>query len=62
MRAYKVELLIIDFDNVGDEIKDVIENQKFPNYCIHPEVIGMKSVDIGDWDDDHPLNLNPTLY
>jgi hypothetical protein len=29
---------------------------------IHPEVIGMKSVDIGDWDDDHPLNLNPTSY
>lgn len=56
MKVYKVELMIIDHDGVGDEIKDIIENQKYPNHCISPEVIKILSADIGDWDDDHPLN------
>jgi hypothetical protein len=60
MKAYKVELLIVDYDNCGDSIKDIIENQKFPNYCISPSVISMISADIGEWTDEHPLNYHST--
>lgn len=56
MKAYKVTLLVIDHDNVGDNIKDMIENQKFPNYCINPIVTDVQSSDIGEWSDDHLLN------
>ncbi len=35
MKAYKVEILIVDHDKVGEEdIKSLIENAKYPNYCI----------------------------
>lgn len=61
MKAYKVELLIIDHDKVGCEgIINVIENQKYPNWCISPEVIGIKEADIGEWYDQHPFNLIST--
>lgn len=57
MKAYKVEILIIDFDQLGEkEIVEVIENTKYPNYCISPTVKDIKSVDIGEWTDEHPLN------
>ena len=61
MKAYKVELLIIDFDELGkDEIKDVIENTKYPNYCINPEVMKIQVSNIGKWTDEHPLNHTET--
>jgi len=61
MRAYKVEIMIIDFDDLGDEgIADVIENTKYPNYCISPQVKSVQSADIGEWDDNHPLNRKDT--
>jgi hypothetical protein len=57
MRAYRVELLIIDFDGLGEKgIAEVIENTKYPNRCISPSVMSMASADIGEWHDDHPLN------
>ena len=60
MKVHKVELLVIDFDNVGDEIKDILEGARYPNHCISPEVKKITTVDIGEWDDDHPLNLKNT--
>lgn len=58
MKAYKVELLIVDHDNVGlDGIKEVIEDTKYPNYCISPNIMDIEEKDIGEWHDDHPLNL-----
>ena len=57
MKAYKVTLLIVDHDELGEqEIKDVIENTDFPNHCMNPEVMDIKEAEIGEWDDDHPLN------
>jgi len=57
VKAYKVEILIIDHDGLGEEeIKVVLENQKYPNWCIHPQVKAFESVDIGEWSDSHPLN------
>ena len=61
MNVHKVVLTIIDFDDVGaDEIKVVIENQHYPNRCISPDVVNIETVDIGEWDDDHPLNNRKT--
>lgn len=57
MKVYKVELMVIDFDEIGEqEIRDVLEHTKYPNRCIHPEVKGIESRDIGEWNDDHPMN------
>ena len=57
MKAYKVELLIIDMENVGEsEIVELLENIKY----IYPQVKDIKSVDIGEWSDNHPLNKQDT--
>lgn len=62
MKAYKLEVVIIDHDNLGqDEIKEVLENTRYPNWCISPKVIDLKETDIGEWDDNHPLN-NTRLF
>ena len=61
MKAYKVEILIIDHDELGAEgIKQVIEETSYPNYCISPDVKDIVSVEIGEWDDEHPLNKRET--
>ncbi len=57
MKAYKLTLLVTDDDRMGgDAIKTTIEAQKYPNWCIAPEVMSIEEADIGEWDDDHPLN------
>jgi len=58
MQAHIVILKIIDHDEIGaDEIKDVIENVHYPNHCISPDVVSIKTAEIGEWHDDHPLNF-----
>ena len=61
MKAYKVELLIIDVDEVGDRIKYFIEHANYPNDCIQPHVMWMEYQEIGTWSDDYPLNKRVTL-
>ena len=57
MQVHKIEIMVIDFDKIGVEgIKEVLENTKYPNRCINPEVISIQTRDIGEWDDDNPLN------
>lgn len=57
MKAYKIEVLIVDHDEIGPtSIQNAIENSHYPNRCIMPSVMGMECKDIGDWSDDHPLN------
>lgn len=61
MKVHKVESYIVDFDDVGEEnIKDLIENARFPNRCISLNVIKIATKDIGEWNDDHPLNMRST--
>lgn len=61
MKAYKVELLIIDFDNLGPEgIKQEIEHNRYANDCMFPEVKNIDERDLGEWTDDHPLNQRAT--
>lgn len=58
MKVYKIEVMIVDMDDIGGEdIRDVIENTRYPNRCIAPEVKAIESRDIGDWHDDHPMNI-----
>jgi hypothetical protein len=58
MKAYKVELLIINHDNLSaNDIISELEVISYPNDCISQRVIGMKGADIGDWSNDHPLNI-----
>ena len=61
MKAYKLEVFIIDFDDVGkEEIVDILENAHYPNRCISPNVKNIIEKDIGEWNDDHPLNKKDT--
>ncbi len=62
MKAIEVTLLIINHDEVtNEEIKDLFENgTHYPNHCIAPLVMSIKEADIGDWNDDHPLNKKAT--
>lgn len=58
MKVYRVEVMIIDHDDRGsEEIKVTIENTRYGNDCITPEVVKMDERDIGEWSDEHPLNL-----
>ena len=57
MNVYKIELLVIDFDQLGElEVKSTIENQRFPNDCISPSVMSIEAR-VVEWSDAHPLNL-----
>ena len=54
--VHKITLCIVDHGDCGiDEITDVLENQKYPNWCINPQVFASDERVI-DWDDSHPLN------
>lgn len=61
MKAYKLEVLIINHDNLDiHDIKEVLENANYSNDCIWPQIQNIKEVDIGEWSDDHPLNQKST--
>jgi hypothetical protein len=56
-KAFRLEVLIIDHDHIGrDEIISALENARYPNRCISPDVMSVEERDIGEWTDDHPLN------
>lgn len=62
MKAYKVELLIIDHDDMSsDEVVSSIINARYANHCIMPHVMQIIEKDIGEWSDDHPLNKTATF-
>lgn len=61
MKVYKLEVIIIDLDEIGKkEIRNALENTRYPNHCIAPYVIDIEEKDIGEWNDDHPLNGTDT--
>ena len=60
MDVFKIEILVIDHDELGSkEIAEVIQNTKYPNRCIYPQVKKMTVRSI-EWSDDHPLNIRAT--
>lgn len=57
MKIHRVVMYIIDFDEVGaDGVKEVLQNTRYPNRCISPNIAEVQTRDIGEWSDDHPLN------
>lgn len=61
MQAHKLEVLVIDFDQLGAEgVKNAICTARYPNHCISPSVEAIQTVEIGPWSDDHPLNNSKT--
>ena len=60
MKAYKITILVLDFDDMGEEnVRKTIEETRYANHCISPEVKSIQSCDI-EWADDHPLNNHST--
>lgn len=57
MKAHRVTLLVVDLDHLGaKEVGFVLERTKYPNHCISPTVLDVETAEIGDWNDEHPLN------
>lgn len=56
MQITKVTLYVVDHDLMGEfEIKEVIENTKYPNWCISPHVLSVESRSV-KWDDGCDFN------
>ena len=53
MKAYKVELLVLDHENIGVCKETFREDFEY----LFPRVMSIQSKEIGEWDDDHPLNF-----
>jgi hypothetical protein len=61
MKAHLLQVLVIDHDHLGvDEVERILEDANYPNGCIAPNVIKSQTVEVGDWDDDNPLNHSDT--
>lgn len=61
MKAYLLTTLIVDHDELGlsDAIHE-LENTRYANRCISPQVCSALEFDIGEWNDSHPLNRSGT--
>jgi len=60
MNVYKIEILVIDFDGLGEDgVRSTIENARYPNHCISPSVQAIATRNI-EWSDEHPLNNSST--
>ena len=48
----------MDFDELGeDEIRALLENTRYPNHALEMmKVVNVQSKELGEWEDDHPLN------
>jgi hypothetical protein len=56
MKVFKIEMLVIDFNDLGkDGVKNEIECVNYSNDCIRPDVMSIEEREV-EWSDDHPLN------
>ncbi len=56
MKIHRVTMLVVDFDDIGaGEVEDVLEQTRYPNRCIMPNVLRVETR-VVNWTDDHPLN------
>ncbi len=57
MKAHKIEVVVLDFEDYGvDEYINIISNHRH----LSASCLENKTVDIGEWSDDHPLNNRKT--
>ena len=60
MKAFKIELLVLDFDGLGEDgVRDALESAHYPNHCISPNVKAVQAREV-EWSDEHPLNKRST--
>ena len=61
MEIHRIVLYVVDFDGLGAEgVKQELENTRFANDCISPDIAEVQTRDIGEWSDAHPLNHRAT--
>ena len=61
VKVYKITLMFVDHDGVGPTgAKNLIENARLPNHIRAGRVMALEEADIGEWEDDHPLNSSVT--
>lgn len=56
MKIYKLTVCVLGHEVDGKEAAEILENTKYPNWCMCPSVVEIEEREIGEWDDDHPLN------
>ena len=59
MKAHRITCLIVDPnhpDTPAQEYASLLENCRYVN----PEILSVETADIGEWSDEHPLNLRDT--
>lgn len=53
MKAHKITLLVLNFENTSEEdLRTLIEHNKYLSVSVEE----VETVELGEWDDDHPLN------
>ncbi len=59
-KVYKIVLMVVDHDELGEAgVREVLENQRYPNRCIMPRVMDTETREV-EWSDEHPLNNTRT--
>ena len=57
MKVHQIVLTVVDMDDMGsEEVCSTLVNTRYPNRCIAPHVRSVKTKEIGEWTDEHPLN------
>lgn len=55
-QVHRIVLFVVDHDQLGAaEVASVLEDARYPNRCIHPQVIVTETREV-EWVDSHPLN------
>lgn len=57
MKAYRIVTYVVDHEGIGrEELLYHVTDCKY----LHIDTGAIDEIDIGEWDDDHPLNLMST--
>jgi hypothetical protein len=61
MKVFKLEVVIIDEDvETIDDAISIIDETRYLNH-VDVHVLNCREVDIGEWEDDNPLNYEDTF-
>lgn len=55
MKVHRVVMMVVDHDEVGDRLQEVLESVRYPNRCVDPNIMQIDTREV-EWSDDHPLN------
>lgn len=59
-KVHQLIVYVVDHDKLGaDEVKNVLENARYPNRCIHPVAVALQTREV-EWHDNHPINMTAT--